>query len=220
MLALVARVEGEHDRPRRPDVYDSLLAIHRAQVASLRQQGPAGALRPDELLAIAVEKGGTSVLADLHLVAEAVSEAEAGFAFGYGVFLQMLDDLQDVRADGERGHATLFSTAAALGPLDALAGRLCRFIDRVTFGSGRFGAAEYGQRLDLIRRNCRLLLVGAIAEQEPLFSRAFVGALEEHWPFDFASMRRLRRDAQRRYQRTLATLQRRRGVRSLLELVA
>ena len=220
VFALVARVESEHDRRRRPDVWDSLLAIHRAQVASLRQQRPTGVLRREELLAIAVEKGGTSVLADLHLVAPAVSEAEAAFAFGYGVFLQMLDDLQDVRGDGEKGHLTLFSAAAAEAPLDALAGRLCRFIDRVTFGSSRFAGPEHGPRLDLVRRNCRLLLVGAIAEQERLFSPAFVRALEERWPFDFASLRRLCREARRRCRRTLVTLRRRRGVRSLLELVA
>ena len=220
VFELVARVESEHDRQQRPDVYDSLLAIHRAQVASLRQQRGAGAPAQDELLGIAVAKGGTSVLADIHLVAEAVSQAEAAFAFGYGVFLQMLDDLQDLKADGERGHATLFSTAAGAGPLDALAGRLCRFIDRITLGSSRFHGPEYDQRLDLVRRNCRLLLLGAIAEQERLFSRAFVRVLEERWPFDFASLRQLRREAQRRYRRTLATLQRRRGVRSLLELVA
>ena len=220
VFELVARVESEHGRQQRPDVYDSLLAIHGAQVASLRQQRRAEVTGQEELLSIAALKGGTSVLADLHLVAEAVSEAEAGFAFGYGVFLQMLDDLQDVRADGERGHATLFSTAAAAGPLDALAGRLCRFIDRVTSGPGRFASREYGPRLDLVRRNCRLLLVGAVAEEERLFSRAFVRALEERWPFDFASLRLLRREARRRYRRTLATLQRRRGVRSLLELVA
>ncbi|HXY38202.1 MAG TPA: hypothetical protein VEQ10_00945 [Vicinamibacteria bacterium] len=220
VFELVARVESEHERRQRPDVYDSLLAIHRAQVASLRQQQPAAAMGRGPLLAIAVEKGGTSVLADLHLVAPSVGEAEAAFAFGYGVFLQMLDDLQDVRADTEKGHATLFSTAAAQGLLDSLVGRLCRFVDRVTLGSGRFASPEYGPRLDLVRRNCRLLLVGAVAEQERLFSRVFVRSLEERWPFDFASMRQLRREAQRRYRRTLSTLQRRRGVRSLLELVA
>jgi hypothetical protein len=219
VFELVERIEGEHPRAARPAVYESLLAIQRAQVASLRQQAD-GAPYESDLLGVSVEKGGTSLLADGHLVAGTLAPGEAEFTFGYGVFLQLLDDLQDAPGDRALGHMTVFSQPAGRWPLDRLASRLYRLIGRVVGESVRFSAPCYDERLDLIRRNCTLLLVGAVAEHQDLFSRAFSSALEERWPVDFASLRRLRRRAARRYRRTLARLRRRRGVASLLELVA
>jgi hypothetical protein len=90
---LVARVEAEYSRAHFEDLYESLLAIHRGQVRSLAQQDDPR-LTDAEILAISCEKGGSSVLADLYLVAGRASALEERFAFGYGVFLQLLDDLQ------------------------------------------------------------------------------------------------------------------------------
>jgi hypothetical protein len=219
VFELVERIEGEHPRATRPAVYESLLAIHGAQVASLRQQSGCLPYEAD-LLGVGVEKGGTSVLADGYLVAGTLAPAEAEFVFGYGVFLQLLDDLQDAPGDRALGHMTVFSQPAGRWPLDRLASRLYHLIGRVVGESARFPAGRYEQRLDLIRRNCDLLLVGAVAEHQELFSRPFRLALEERWPVDFGSLRRLRRRAARRYRRTLSRLRRSRGVASLLELVA
>ena len=57
--------------------------------------------------------------------------AEERFAFGYGVFLQLLDDLQDVTIDLAAEHHTLFTLAARRGTLDDLTARLLDFIDIV-----------------------------------------------------------------------------------------
>ena len=219
VFELVAMIEGEHNRAARPEVYESLLAIQRAQAASLRQQ-EAGAPYEVDLLGLSLEKGGTSLLADAWLVAGVLEPAEAEFAFGYGVFLQLLDDLQDARRDREAGHMTVFSQAAGHWPLDRLASRLYRLIGRVVDESPRFAAPCYDDRLDLIRRNCTLLLVGAVAENAELFSRPFTTALEERWQVDFASLRRLRRAGAKRYGRALGRLRRRRGIAGVLELVA
>jgi hypothetical protein len=217
VFELVARIESEHPRAERPQVYASLLAIQRAQVASLVQQRASAPCEVD-LLALSVAKGGASLLADAWLVAGPLGPAFAEFAFGYGVFLQLLDDLQDVQADLAAGHATVFSRAAGRWPLDALAARLHAFIARVVAGAP--DAARRAAPLDLVRRNCTLLLVGAVAEHAALFSRPFVAGLEERWPVDFGALRRLRRTAARRYARTAGRLRRRHGMSGLLELVA
>jgi hypothetical protein len=218
VFELVARIESEHSRSTRPRVYESLRAIQRAQIASLVQQTTGGPYEAD-LLGLSVEKGGASVLTDACLVAGTLDPGEAEFAFGYGVFLQLLDDLQDARRDRAVGHMTVFSQTAGRWPLDRLASRLYRLIGRVVEESARFSGERYDERLDLVRRNCNLLLVGAVAENEDLFSRAFTSALEERWPVDFASLRRLRRRAARRQRRTSARLRRARGVTSLFDLV-
>ena len=115
VLDLVARIEGEFPRSRFGDVHESLLAIHRGQALSLEQQDDSR-LPDAEILAISCEKGGSSVLADLYLVSGRASAGEERFAFGYGDFVQLLDDLQDVGPDLEAGHQTVFTRAAAARP--------------------------------------------------------------------------------------------------------
>jgi hypothetical protein len=126
---LVSQIEQEFPRRAYADVWESILAIHRGQIASLRQHGPP--LSENELVDISFAKGGASVLADLYLVVGEATPAEERFAFGYGVFLQLLDDLQDVKADCAARHQTLFTLAASAGRLDALTARLVAFVDIV-----------------------------------------------------------------------------------------
>ncbi len=220
VFRLVDQIEADLPRREWPRVYASLLAIHDAQVASLSQQRGLTAPYENDLLGISVEKGGTSVLADGYLVAGDLSPAEAELCFGYGVFLQLIDDLQDVVEDRQAGHATIFSLCAGHWPLDRLASRLFWLIERVIEGAPRFGGPRFLQQRDLIRRNCTFLLVGSVAENARLFSRGFLSALESQWPFDFGSMRRLRRRAAKRYRRAAASLRRRYQADSPLDLLA
>ncbi len=216
VFRLVERIEGELPRRLHPDVHESLLAIHGAQVRSLQQQD-GSVLVDDDLLEISCEKGGTSVLADLYLVAAGASDDEEHFAFGYGVFLQLLDDLQDVERDLAAGHHTLFTRAAGRGPLDVPTARLARFIDEVLDTTRLLAGATSSERKDLIRRNCLMLLVGAIAEQPRRFSRAFRRQLSRRWPLSLRALRRLRRRAQDRFGAAARALQRQTGAASLLD---
>jgi len=219
VFRLVTRIEEEFPRPRFADVHASLLAIHRGQVRSLLQQ--ADPEIPDaRVLAISCEKGGSSVLADLYLVAGQATPSLERFAFGYGAFLQLLDDLQDVEADRAAGHQTLFTRAARRGPLDEATARLARFIDRVLDDAEILEGPGAADRKDLVRRSCQNLLVGAIADQPRRFTRAFRRSVERHWPFSLAAIRRLRRRAERRFTGAARRLQARRGAASLLDLAA
>jgi hypothetical protein len=190
---LIATIEGEFPRDRFPSVYASLLAIHDAQTRSLAQHR-GSELSDAELLSITFAKGGSSVLTDLYLVGGAADAREARFAFGYGVFLQLLDDLQDVETDSAARHETLFTRAARRGPLDAIAARLWRFIDTV-LGDPLFNGPRFEHRLDLIRRNCQALLVGSVAEHPKRFSFRFRRKLARQWPVSFRAYRRLQRYA-------------------------
>ncbi len=197
--SLVDRIEQEFPRRRFPSVYSSLLAIHAAQIRSLDQHD-GSRLTDAELASISFEKGGSSVLADLHLVCPAAGPAHERFAFGFGVFLQLLDDLEDVEADRELRHETLFTRAARTGPLDGMTARLARYIDRVLSLEGSFDGPGFGDRRDLIRRNCRALLVGSVAEHRKRFTRRFRRRLERQWPVSFRAYRGLRRRALRRWR--------------------
>ena len=204
---LIEEIEAEFARDRFPSVYAGLLAIHHAQVVSLTQHDGA-ALSETDLLMISVAKGGSSVLTDLHLVAENPDPDEERFAFGYGVFLQLLDDLQDVDADLAAGHETIFTRAARRGPLDETASRLARFVDAELLGGGRFAGPAFADRIDLIRRNCLALLVSSAAEHPRRFSSAFRRHLARQWPVSFRAHRRLHRRAMKRWNRISAVLNR------------
>ena len=216
---LVGHIEQEFPRVRFPSVYASLLAICSGQSRSLDQHGGTD-LTDAQLLSISFAKGGSSVLTDLYLVAGVAGPSEERFAFGYGVFLQLLDDLQDVEVDLAVGHETLFTRAARWGPIDEPTARLARFIDIVLDSQGLFDGPEFGDRLDLIRRNCRALLIGSVAEYPKRFSRRFRRHLARQWPVSFRSHRRLRRRALKRWGEAMSRLCARSGSSSVLDLLA
>jgi hypothetical protein len=131
LWTLVTLIEDEYPRVRYSQVFDCLLAIHRAQEQSIAQIScdPCG---HDEVLRMSCAKGGSSVLADACLTRGWLNEEESRFSFEWGVLLQLGDDLQDVREDMQRGSITLFSRTAALGrPLEDLVTQLLNFSERV-----------------------------------------------------------------------------------------
>ena len=219
VFRLVARIERQWPRAEYREVHESLLAIHRGQTRSLDQHGTRTALSEDDLLSISIAKGGASVLADGYLTAGRLTPDEADFCFGYGVFLQFLDDLQDLDTDRAAGHATLFSTAPAGAPLDALASRVYHLMNRVVTGSRRFSDPRHADSKDLILRNSVLLFVGAVAAHRAHFSKPFVRALETRWPLRFKAMLDIQARARKRFGKSLAKLKESRGVDTALDLL-
>jgi hypothetical protein len=198
---LVEMIESEHPRLSFPDVYESLLAIHRAQEKSLRQGGREEGCSRSAILGISVEKGGTSVLADGYMAKGSLTLQEADFAFGYGVFLQFIDDLQDAREDARGGHRTLFTLAATKGPLDGLASRLLRFLNRVLESNDLLSAPRAAALTELVRRSCCTLVLESIALTPSLYSRDFLKVAEQYSPVRFESIRRLHAEVAARQER-------------------
>ncbi len=216
---LIAIIESDYPRGRFESVYQSLLAIHEGQIGSLRLQHGQGAPDRETVLRVQIEKGGTSVLADGYLVRGWLEADQEDFCFGYGAFLQLLDDLQDAAADREVGHATLFSVDLGRVPLDRLVGKLWSYMRRVVDGAASLRGADFDDRKDLILRNCTFLMMSAIAEHPELVSRGFRRSLERRWPLGFGAMRSLRGLAQRRFRQVRDVLQRRKRAESLWDLV-
>ena len=190
---LVRLIEGQYSRDLFPQVFDCLLAIHRAQEQSIAQLNSTQTWAAAELLHMSCAKGGSSVLADACLARGWLNPQEGRFAFEWGVLLQLGDDLQDVREDLLRGSVTLFSGAAALGtPLDALATQLLSFGGQV---ADRMDALPNGKPMlkELLRMSWRSLIVGAVADSHQFFTPEFLAEAERTSPFRFAFLR-ARRD--------------------------
>jgi len=192
LWTMVELIEGHYPRADFPQVFDCLLAIHRAQEESMAQVG-AGNMCPDEeLLRLSCAKGGTSVLADACLARGWLTEQENQFAFEWGVLLQLGDDLQDVAEDMQRGSATLFSRAIARGiPLDALVTQLLNFSDRV---GDRMDQLPHGTPTlrNLLRMSWRSLILGAVANSHIFFTQDFLNQVEQESAFGFEFLRQRR----------------------------
>lgn len=184
---LVGLIESEYSRADFPQVYESLLAIHRAQEESMRQMQ---SLRKDEidLVSLTLAKGGTSVLADAYLAAGELTPAEAQFAFNWGVVLQLGDDLQDLYSDRARGSLTLFTRAAAHGTLDEITNRTLHFSQRVMTQMAELPKSSLSLK-ELLAGSSRLLLIRSAANAPDAFTRAYLAALEKYSPFRFDFLR-------------------------------
>jgi hypothetical protein len=187
LWTLVNLIEEQYPRARFPQVFDCLLAIHRAQEESIAQlRSPSS---DAEVLRMSCAKGGSSVLADACLAHGWLSERERRFSFEWGVLLQLGDDLQDVRDDLQRGSVTLFTRAAGLGrPLDGLVIQLLNFSEQV---GGRMDSLPNGSDMlkRLLRMSWRSLIIGAVANSHDYFSSGFLAEAERWSPFRFEFLR-------------------------------
>ena len=222
VFELVAEIEAQFPRSKHPEVYLSLLAIHDAQTAALIQQS-AGVVDVPEILRLSVAKGGASVLADGYLVhGGRLSREQADFFFGYGVLLQLCDDLQDAGEDAKAGHQTLFSQPLLRGgapELDTQVCRLTHFLERVLRGCGAFPACRRQPLRQLVHDNCLRLIVQAVGSQPEIFSPDFYDFVARRSPVSFAYVRSLGERLEPRGAELKAYLHRTQGIRSLFDLV-
>ena len=187
---LVELIEEEHSRQARPQVFDSLLMIHDAQQQSLRLLRRRASKEPVDILSLCFRKGGASVLADGVFARGSLSAQEAEFVYNWGVFLQLADDLQDLRDDSRDGAFTLFSDAAGREPLDQLTNRTFHFGRRVMRQMEELPtAATPNPRLralkELIRGSGNPILIRSAGEAGEFYSPAYLAELETHSPFRF-----------------------------------
>jgi hypothetical protein len=198
---LVSLIEGEYSRPHYPQVFDSLLAIHRGQTRSLALLKPGAAPYTLDVLGISIEKGGTSTLADGYLAAGNLTPLQAQFAFGLGVFLQLGDDLEDVLEDRKAGIQTVFSQAAGRWALDELTSRTMHF------GLHVFDLLEGldtpSVLCEFVRRCTFQPFVSAIYRARKLYTTAYLRQVEERSAFRYRHLEGQGRWIRRR-QRQLA----------------
>lgn len=190
IFRLVEMIENQYSRTDFPEVYESLLGIHKAQTNSMRLIQKSDSLSDQETLKICLAKGGASVLADGYLVAGQLTEAQRYFLFGYGAYLQLLDDIQDVDEDHQAGLMTIFSKSAFQSPLDEKLNKTYWFGEQIMKSLEFFD----GQHLDLfqslMRKSMDLFIIEAIAHNPDAYSRKYVSEFEEYSPFHFTYIRK------------------------------
>ena len=191
IFALVAMIERQFPRARFPRVFDSLLAIHDAQVRSLALISDRP-LDARTLIEVAVEKGGTSVLADGYLVSGSLRQEQAECIFGLGVFLQLRDDLEDLQDDAAAGVATVFSSCNGSG-LDEPTARALAVGQAVLERLACFDEPQAAPIREIMTRSLQLTIIDAAASYPSLYSDRGLRALERRSPFRFGRLASERR---------------------------
>jgi hypothetical protein len=189
---LVTMIEDQWDRDRFPQVYESLLAIHAAQVRSMSLVAPGASPYEYDVLGISFEKGGTSVLADGYLVAGWLTPAQAAMMFGYGAFTQLMDDLEDVHPDMQSGSLTIFSQTARHWPLDGLTNRVMHFGRAIFSDLSAFQSPAVQPLKELMDSSVDPLLVEIAGQAGEFYSREYLREIERYIPFRFSSLRKQR----------------------------
>jgi hypothetical protein len=192
VFSLIDRIEGDFDRTRFPLLFESLLAIHQAQTKSVLLLGSAELSNAD-VLRISLEKGGASVLADGYLVAGKLTDEQASFMFGYGAYLQLLDDLQDVHEDERNGQRSIYTLAAKKTPLDLITAQTFDFGEQVLAGQQGFSGHAVKGYTGLMRTSIQLMLLEAIGFAEKYFTPVFMRKTEKYSPFRFSHLQALKK---------------------------
>ena len=194
---LVAMIETQYSRLEFPAVFESLLAIHRAQNRSLKLIRRSAAPGEMDVLGLSFDKGGNSVLADGYLISGSLNEVWRECIYGHGIFAQLLDDMEDIEEDSQAGRLTIYSQPAGHWSLDALANRTIHFGRKVLMGLDCFDVEESVR--ELIRRGADMLLVDTIGRTDHYYSESYLHELEAHSPFRFSFLKEQRNDFFRRH---------------------
>lgn len=190
---LVRKIEAQYDRDKYPLVYQSLLAIFNGQIRSLFQQRKQIHPHEAQIADISLDKGGTSVLADGYLVNGGLSLEQADFCFGFGLFLQLADDIQDIEEDRNNNHMTLFSRHSRKRKLDELANKLFYLVENILELKLEETSEERIKLKRLIHDSCFFLIMEAVGKNKSSFSSHYVALMEQYFPVRFAFLKTMRR---------------------------
>ena len=189
LFALVDMIEGQYVRSKYPMVYKSLLCIQAAQNRSLLQQDKQLAKSKPDILGISIEKGGSSVMADACLIKGTLKQEETAFMFGFGVLLQLLDDLQDAAADRNNGHQTIFSRPDSERTLESSTNKLINFISKVLDEDTCFVSQEALRIKSMMKKSIMFLLMGATACNSSMYGSSYLHRLEACSPLSFGYLK-------------------------------
>ncbi|MHB1484314.1 MAG: hypothetical protein ACYCYI_06580 [Saccharofermentanales bacterium] len=175
---LLQMVESSHPRNDDPTASQLLLMMLEAQVGSIRQHDISLALDEDERLDISIYKGGISVLIDRFFVDKEITAEDLDFYFGFGFFLQLADDLQDIKEDGENGSQTVFTLDTSAKHEEKIVNKMLNFVNAMFKNYN----AENDEFKKFILSNCFQLVYSSVIQSKEYFSDDFLENIERYLP--------------------------------------
>jgi hypothetical protein len=178
---LLQAIEAEYPRDIDTTVFTLLLMMLEAQEDSIRQQNKGIPLTAEERLDISLYKGGISVLIDRFLVKKEIAEEELIFYLGLGFFLQLADDLQDIKEDSEQGYQTIFTIDLHPEQEEKIVNKMIHFVYQImnTYQS------ENDTFKNFILANCYQLINTSMAGSKEFFSKDYLDRSEKYLPVTY-----------------------------------
>ncbi|GAB6106453.1 hypothetical protein [Fusibacter bizertensis] len=174
---MVSLIEQQFERTQYPLVYESLLLIHDCQRKSMKQQY--SHLGLSEINRISFEKGASSVIADGYLVLGDLSHEQFDFLTGYGIVLQLADDLQDMTTDQSVSHQTLFSTQQTSEMLALSVEKLCLLSHEVLLKLPTSKNDMKSNLARLLEKSMTFLITDAVQVHRTFFKRNYIKRLSK-----------------------------------------
>ncbi len=187
LFRLVEMFEQQFNRQEFPEVYESLYAIQQGQTRSLSLLKDK-ALPKNEILSICFEKGGASVLADGFLVAGKLALEQQQALFGYGVYLQLLDDIQDVKEDLEAETNTMFSCVEDRS-LESLVNKTIHFGRTALEEMKCFKLENIDTFLSLMNRSIETMIIESVGLNEQWYPPKYMEKMDKISPLRFEFVR-------------------------------
>lgn len=163
---LLRMIADKYPRKEDASIFTLLQMMQEAQELSMRQQDRAEHLPESERLDISLFKGGLSVLIDRCFVDRELSEEDILFYFGFGFFLQLADDLQDIGEDSGNGHQTLMTLDISCQASEKNVNKLFWYVHRIV-GEYKAEKEEFKQ---FVLENCYMLLCTSVLGSKEYFS--------------------------------------------------
>jgi len=187
---LLQMIETEYPRDSNSTIFMLLLMMLEAQEDSMRQQNRGFTLTAEEILDISLYKGGISVLIDRFFVKKEITREDLIFYFGLGFFLQMADDLQDIKEDSMDGNQTIFTVDLNCQQEEKIVNKLIHFIRRISDSY----QIENNMFKNFILSNCYQLIYSSIAGSKDFFSKEYLNKLERYLPVTYHFLENMKKN--------------------------
>lgn len=175
---LINAIETVYPRDQDTDIYHLLLMMLDAQKQSIHQQNKSLPLTPSQRLDISVYKGGISVLIDRYFVKKELTKRDISFYLGFGFFLQLADDLQDIGEDYEKGHSTLFTIDINPTSLEKLVNKILHFLHHLMVGY----QPDNIKFKEFILSSSYFLIFSAVIGSKEFFSDHYINTIQQYLP--------------------------------------
>lgn len=181
---LLQMIEDRYPREEKPSIFLLLLMMLEAQEYSLSQQKLQTQLTVEERLKISLYKGGTSVFIDRYFVDREITKDDLIFYLSFGFFLQLADDLQDIKSDSTYGNQTLFTVDFHYDQEEKLVNKLFHFLHRIINNY----PMDHNNYKEFMLTNCCQLIFSSIAGSKEFFSKEYLNQLERYLPVTYPFM--------------------------------
>jgi hypothetical protein len=175
---LLKAIEEEYPREKDTGIYTLLLMMLEAQEESLGQQSKSKILTPEQRLDISLFKGGVSVLVDRYLINKPLTEEDYLFYLGFGFFLQLADDLQDIGEDSRNGYQTIFTLDLKQPSEERKVNKLLNFLHDIMEAY----SAENNSFKEFVKQSSYLLIYSSVIGSREFFSEDYLLQIEKRLP--------------------------------------